>query len=78
MRFCPGTYFLSVNVEDPLLGKYHAFARNLESFAVVDGQQCGGICFIEPSVRVRQQEGGPPATAAVSAAACRSGERSAV
>ena len=57
IRFCPGTYLLTVNVEDPLLRRYHTFARNLESFAVSDGEGCSGICFIEPTVAVRQSVG---------------------
>lgn len=52
IRFCPGAYRLSINVEDPLLRHYHTFARNIASLAVTDGHATVGICHIEPQVSI--------------------------
>ena len=58
IRFCPGSYGLSVNVEDPLLQRYYTYAWNVASFAVTDGEGCGGLCYIEPAITVRHEQSG--------------------
>ncbi|MFQ5489789.1 MAG: ABC transporter ATP-binding protein [Phycisphaerae bacterium] len=61
IRFCPGAYRLSINVEDPLLRRYHAFARNIAGLAVTDGHATSGICNIEPLVHITSASTASPA-----------------